>query len=46
MAIGSINYQSIASILKTELDKQPLPTTVQLELPVDHANVRGPGYYH
>ncbi len=46
IAIRSINYQSIASILKTELDKQPLPTTVQLELPVDHVNVRGPGYYH
>ena len=46
IAIGSINYPSIASILKTEMDKRPLPKTVQLELPVDHANLRGPGYYH
>ncbi len=46
VAIRSINYQSIASILKTELDKEPLPTTIQLELPVDHANLRGPDYYH
>ena len=46
IAMQSVNYQSIVSILKTEMDKRPLPTTVQLELPTDHANLRGSDYYH
>lgn len=44
--IGSPSYRSIASILKTGLDRagfEDTPETAALPL---HANVRGPGYYH
>lgn len=43
----SPNYHSIASILKTSLDKTPLSTDEddQQELPL-HNNVRGSRYYH
>lgn len=48
LALGTTSYKSIQSILKTGLDSQPLPvkTDKQLELPIDHDNIRGPGYYH
>jgi len=48
LALGTTSYKSIQSILKTGLDSQPLPgqTDKQLELPIDHENIRGPGYYH
>jgi hypothetical protein len=37
---------TVASILEKGLDRQPLvPQQAELALP-DHANVRGPGYYH
>jgi hypothetical protein len=37
---------SVASILENGLDRQPvLPQQAELALP-DHANVRGPDYYH
>ena len=47
LAIRSINYQSISSILKQGLDQQALEgdTHLQDELPL-HDNVRGPDYYH
>jgi transposase len=47
LALGTTSYKSIQSILKTGLDSQPLPgqTDKQLELPIDHENIRGPGYY-
>ena len=47
LAVRTVNYQSIASILKNGLDQQPLDTDrdEQRELPL-HANVRGAGYYH
>jgi transposase len=47
LAIRSINYQSIASILKQGLDQQTLEGDAHLqdELPL-HDNVRGAGYYH
>lgn len=47
LAIRSINYQSIASILKQGLDQQTLEgdTHLQDDLPL-HDNVRGAGYYH
>ena len=46
LAIRSPTYRSVASILKTGLDRQPslLPTTTAA-LPA-HENVRGPDYYH
>lgn len=48
LALGTTSYKSIQSILKTGLDSQPLPvkTDKQLELPIDHDNIRGPDYYH
>ena len=46
LAIRSISYQSIASILKQGLDQQTLEgdAHLQRDLPL-HANVRGAGYY-
>ena len=43
--IQSVGYRSIASILKHGLERQPR-TPAQANLPLDHANVRGPTYYH
>jgi transposase len=43
--IQAVTYRSIASILKHGLDRQTA-TPVQAPLPMDHANVRGPEYYH
>lgn len=40
-----ISYRSLASILKHGLDRQS-PTPTQAPLPLHHANVRGPAYYH
>lgn len=47
LAIGAYRYRSVASILDKGLDRQPIapPTQAELALP-DHANVRGPDYYH
>ena len=47
LAIRSINYQSIASILKQGLDQQTLEgdSHLQDDLPL-HDNVRGATYYH
>ena len=46
-ALDSCSFTSLASILKTKLDQQPLPGTRVLTLPLvpDHANLRGPAYY-
>jgi len=46
LAVGAHRYRSVASILEKGLDRQPLaPQQAELALP-DHANLRGPGYYH
>ena len=47
LAIGAYRYRSVASILDKGLDRQPIaqPKPAELALP-DHANVRGPDYYH
>ena len=43
LAIGGLSYTSVASILKNHLDRQP----PEPELPLlQHANIRGPGYFH
>lgn len=47
LAIGAHRYKSVASILAKGLDKQPVTPPVQAELSLpEHANVRGPTYYH
>ncbi|HOD08980.1 MAG TPA: IS21 family transposase, partial [Myxococcota bacterium] len=48
VALGAYSYKSIKSMLSTGMDGQPLPGTVPAKktaAPVDHANIRGPGYY-
>jgi hypothetical protein len=47
LALDSCSYKSVASILKTKLDQQPLPTTEEAPHPPGpvHENLRGPAYY-
>ena len=46
LSVGAHRYRSVASILEKGLDRQPVsPQQAELALP-DHANVRGPDYYH
>jgi transposase len=45
LATRAISYRSIASILKTGLDRQPLPKIPPELPPIEHDNVRGGGYY-
>jgi transposase len=44
--IGAMSYRSLQSILKNGLDKKRTSTPAQTCLPLEHANVRGPDYYH
>jgi len=46
LTLGTHRYKSIESILKKGLDQQPLTPTTEPQLPTDHGNLRGPGYYH
>jgi len=46
ISIGSASYRSIASILKTGLDKAFLHDTTPDADPIQHGNIRGRGYYH
>lgn len=46
LLLGSHSLRSLESILKHGLDQQPLAHTAQPELPLEHDNLRGPGYYH
>ena len=47
LALGAHSYRSVASILNKGLDRQPLAPGPQAELALpEHANVRGPHYYH
>ena len=45
---STTRYKSLESILKNALDRQLLPPTESAPLTVlpDHANLRGPDYYH
>ena len=44
--MGACSYKSIESILKHNLDRQPLPKQAETVTPaVHHSNVRGPNYY-
>src|SRR4051794_1297039 len=44
--IGATTYGSIASILKTGLDKAYANANAPDGPPIRHANIRGRGYYH
>lgn len=48
LATGAWGFKSVASILKTGLDRQPLPELeeAQPSLLPSHDNIRGAGYYH
>jgi transposase len=46
IGIGAASYRSVASILKTGLDKAFLAETAPEPDPIRHGNIRGQGYYH
>lgn len=46
LILGTHRYKSIESILKNNLDNQPLQESPAQNLPQHHDNIRGPGYYH
>jgi transposase len=45
LALRAFSYRSVESILRTGLDRQPLPALAPPVVPRPHANLRGPGYY-
>ena len=46
LSIGASSYGSIASILKTGLDKAFLPDAAAEADPIQHTNIRGRDYFH
>ncbi|NMG17381.1 IS21 family transposase, partial [Aromatoleum bremense] len=51
VTLGAMRYRNVASILKSGLDRAPLPTPTaasqtELALPAVHENLRGARYYH
>lgn len=44
--INAPTYRSIRSILQHNLESKKRPSEAQTSLPLEHANVRGPHYYH
>ena len=48
LSIGAMSFKSVESILKTGLDRTPVPDPESSEtsaLPLEHANLRGADYY-
>jgi transposase len=48
LVAGARSYLNVESILRNGLDRQPLPAATSSDEPppLDHENIRGPGYYH
>jgi transposase len=46
LRLGACSYKSLESILKHELDRQPLPDKPPAAMAIDHDNIRGAAYYH
>ncbi|MCG5531210.1 IS21 family transposase [Halorhodospira halochloris] len=47
LSLGVGSYTNLESILRRGLDRQPLDGERRTEAtPIEHTNVRGPGYYH
>jgi transposase len=46
LRIGACSYKSIESILKHDLDQQPLPGPPAAAPVITHGNIRGAQYYH
>ena len=42
---GTLTYRSVKSILLAGLDRQPIDEPLTLQLPAQHAHVRGAAYY-
>jgi transposase len=45
IAIGALNYKSVASILENNLDRASPPDAENNNV-IEHQNLRGPGYFH
>jgi transposase len=45
LAIGALNYKSVASILENNLDRAS-PSDAESDNVIEHQNLRGPGYFH
>ncbi len=45
LAVRAFSYRSVESILKTGLDRQPLPAERPVRVHRRHHNLRGPDYY-
>lgn len=45
LSVKACSYKSVASILKTNLDSEPLPQIEVQTLSIDHLNIRGADYY-
>jgi transposase len=46
LAIGTVSYRSIKSILENGLDQRPLPERENQSKSIQHINIRGKKYYH
>jgi transposase len=46
ITVGALSYRSLKSILAHGLDRKQVTAPDQACLPLEHANVRGPNYYH
>lgn len=46
LKLGSCSYKSIDSILRRGLDRLALPEQQELDLSIEHDNIRGSNYYH
>ena len=45
LTVNACTYQSVKSILKNNLDGQPAGAPAETTPPIDHPNLRGPGYF-
>lgn len=46
LSIGATKVRNVKSILRTNLDRQPIASPPVQEATFEHENIRGPNYYH
>jgi transposase len=46
LELGACSYKSIESMLRRGLERRALPQQLELELTLEHDNIRGSDYYH
>jgi hypothetical protein len=46
LTLGAYSYKSIESILRQGLDRKTVPEQQNLDLALEHENIRGSDYYH